>query len=103
MYKIIFYRDKNGKESIKEYLEELENRSIKSKDARIKKEKIEEYLNILEREGTRAGIPYTKHLDDNIWELRPLRDRFLFAVGKEIIYYSSSFSKENTKNTALRK
>ena len=30
--------------------------------------------------GTRAGEPFVKHLEDNIWELRPLRDRILFAV-----------------------
>lgn len=29
--------------------------------------------------GTRAGEPYVKHLDGDIWELRPLRDRILFA------------------------
>ena len=29
--------------------------------------------------GTRVGEPVTKHLDGEIWELRPLRNRFLYA------------------------
>ena len=28
----------------------------------------------------RAGQPYIKHLDAEIWELRPLRDRILFVA-----------------------
>ncbi len=34
--------------------------------------------------GTAAGEPYVKHLDGEIWELRPLRDRILFWHGMEI-------------------
>lgn len=26
-----------------------------------------------------AGEPYIKHIEDEIWELRPLRDRFFFV------------------------
>lgn len=26
------------------------------------------------------GEPYMKHLEDNIWELRPMRDRIFFAA-----------------------
>ena len=38
-------------------------------------------------EGTNAGEPYVKHLEGEIWELRPLRDRILFAAwdGKNYI------------------
>jgi len=30
--------------------------------------------------GIQAGEPYLKHLDGEIWELRPIRDRILFAA-----------------------
>ncbi len=42
---------------------------------------------MLSEYGTRAGVPYVKHLDGDIWELRPLRDRILFAAwdGKSFI------------------
>ena len=34
---------------------------------------------MLEKHGLKIGQPYIKHLKDEIWELRPLRDRILFA------------------------
>lgn len=78
MYEIHFYKDKNGKEPVKEYISELAGR--KDKDSRIKLNKIMDYLKVLSEYGTRAGEPYIKHLDGDIWELRPLRDRILFAA-----------------------
>ena len=78
MYEILFYKDRNGKEPVFEYLKELTER--KDKNSRIKANKINDYIEILSRYGTRAGAPYIKHLDGEIWELRPLRDRILFAA-----------------------
>lgn len=72
MYKIIFYRDRNGKEPVLEYLTALCSR--RDKDSRIKANKINDYIEILSHYGTGAGEPYIKHLDGDIWELRPLRD-----------------------------
>ncbi|MCL2793520.1 MAG: type II toxin-antitoxin system RelE/ParE family toxin [Spirochaetaceae bacterium] len=76
MYEIFFYKDKNGKEPIKEYIKNLAKR--RDKDSRIKLNKIQDYIQILKLYGTHAGEPYIKHLDGQIWELRPLRDRILF-------------------------
>ncbi len=78
MYKIYFYKDRNGKEPVKDYIQELAVH--KSKDSRIKLTKIRDYLKMLSEYGTRVGVPYVKHLDGDIWELRPLRDRILFAA-----------------------
>ncbi len=78
MYKIYFYKDRNGKEPVKDYIQELA--SHKDKDNRIKLTKIRDYLKMLSEYGTRVGMPYVKHLDGDIWELRPLRDRILFAA-----------------------
>lgn len=36
MYEVYFYQDENGHQPVREYLEELEEKSMKSKDARIK-------------------------------------------------------------------
>lgn len=77
MHKIYFYRDRNENEPVKEYLLELSKK--KDKDSRIKLNKIRDYIKILSEYGTRAGEPYIKHLDGDIWELRPLRDRILFV------------------------
>lgn len=78
MYRIYFYRDKNGKEPVAEYLTALAAK--KDKDSRIKLGKIRDYIKTLSEHGTKAGEPYVKHLDGKIWELRPLRDRILFVA-----------------------
>lgn len=77
MYKINFYKDKNGNEPVAEYITELANK--RDKDSRIKLNKIRDYIKVLSEYGTQAGEPYVKHLDGEIWELRPLRDRILFV------------------------
>ena len=78
MYEIIFYKDRRGKEPALDYIKELARRT--DKGSRIKLRKIQEYINILRAFGTQAGEPYLKHLDGEIWELRPIRDRVLFAA-----------------------
>lgn len=78
MYKIHFYRDKSGKQPVLEYMKELKQK--KDKDSRIKLNKINDYIQSLSVYGTVIGEPYIKHLDGDIWELRPLRDRILFVA-----------------------
>ena len=34
----------------------------------------------MRKEGKQAGEPYIKPLADEIWELRPIKDRILFAA-----------------------
>lgn len=79
MYEIIFYKDKNGCSSVLEYIETLKEKRFTSKDAKIKFKKVSTYIDMLSESGLEIGEPYIKHLDDEIWELRPLRDRILFA------------------------
>lgn len=76
-YKIVMYK-RNGKSDIEEYIEKLKKSG--SKDSRIKLNKIREYLRLLMENGLELREPYIKHLEDEIWELRPLRDRILFAA-----------------------
>lgn len=78
MHKIFFYKDKNGNEPVKEYIADLANK--RNKDSRIKLNKIRDYIKTLSEYGTKAGEPHIKHIDGEIWELRPLRDRILFVA-----------------------
>ena len=78
MYKIFFYQDSRGNEPVYDYLKLLSKR--KDKDSRIKLNKCNDYIQALAEYGTSIGEPYLKHLEDEIWELRPLRDRILFAA-----------------------
>ena len=77
MNEIHFYKDKNGIEPVLEYMRELGSKH--DKDSRIKLNKINDYIQMLSEYGIQAGEPYIKHLDGDIWELRPLRDRMLFV------------------------
>ncbi|MDO4773420.1 MAG: type II toxin-antitoxin system RelE/ParE family toxin [Bacillota bacterium] len=77
MYKIYFYKDRNGKEPVAEYIANLTQK--KDKDSRIKLNKIRDYIKALSEHGTAAGAPFVKHIDGELWELRPLRDRIFFA------------------------
>ncbi len=79
MYKIIFYKDAEGNSYIEKYIQELAEKRNKNKDSRIKFTKITAYIDMLSRKGLNLGEPYVKHLKDEIWELRPIRDRILFA------------------------
>ena len=78
-----FYYDKNGKSEIVDFLDELQAKSKASKTDRINREKILAYIGALSRYGTRIGKPYVKHIDDEIWELRPLSNRIFFFYWKD--------------------
>lgn len=80
MYKIYFYKDRRGRQPAYDYLEALANR--KDKDSRIRLNKHNDYLQALAEYGLKLGEPYIKHLQGEIWELRPLRDRSLFVAWK---------------------
>ena len=95
MYEIIFYQDKNGNQPILEYIQELDRRT--DKESRIKVNKIYDYIDYLQNAGTTAREPYVKHLDGEIWELRPIRNRILFAAwnGNEFILLHRFVKKTN--------
>ncbi len=83
MFDIIFYRDKTGRSEIVDYLDELQKRAETDKNARVNREKILSYMAALAEYGTRIGKPFVKHIDGNIWELRPLANRIFFFYWKD--------------------
>ena len=78
MYEILFYRDRKGNQPLLEYLKELSLK--KDKDSRINFNKINDYIQALSEFGLALNEPYIKHIDGEIWELRPLRNRIFFVV-----------------------
>ncbi|MCL2087683.1 MAG: type II toxin-antitoxin system RelE/ParE family toxin [Oscillospiraceae bacterium] len=78
MFEIIFYKDRSGKKPVLEYLQGLT--SCTDKESRIKANKILDYIDYLRDKGQQVREPYAKHLDGDIWELRPIRDRILYAA-----------------------
>ena len=77
MYQIEIYEDIYGKSDVIDYFNKLQKSD--SKDDRIKIQKIRMYMRLLQEYGLSLNEPYIKHIEKDIWELRPLRDRFLFA------------------------
>ena len=75
MYDIELYTDNNGNCQIEQYLKKLR----KSKTDQIKSNKIRMYINLLSEYGFDLKEPYLKKVDKEIWELRPLKNRILFA------------------------
>ncbi len=102
MFEVEFYQDKNGNEPIKEFIIELQSKGQTSKTDRIRVEKILTYIKVLQQYGTRAGEPYMKHINGDIWELRPQRDRifFFFCIGHKFILLSHCF--KTTQKTPKR-
>lgn len=101
MHQIIFYTDNNGRSEVYEYLKELKNKS-NGKDAKIKLNKITAYINQLSKKGVSLGEPYIKHLENDIWELRPLRDRILFAYLDNNNFIILSYFMKKTQKTPSR-
>ena len=99
MYIAIFYSDANGNEPVRDYLDELEQKSETDKNARVNKNKIIAYIDLLEKYGTSVGKPVVKHLQGDIWELRPLRNRILFATYKDNIYLLTHHFVKKTRKT----
>lgn len=83
MFELIFYKDKNGKSDIIDYLDQLHKKAKNNKTARINREKILSYMAALSEYGTRIGAPIVKHIDGDLWELRPLSNRIFFFYWKD--------------------
>ena len=100
MHEIIFYEDEKGNSPVFEFLKDLSNSN--GKDSRIRLKKAQDYISALKIYGKSLGEPYLKHLDKDIWELRPARDRILFAgiVGDNFVLLHTFFKK--TQKTPQR-
>ena len=99
LYKIFFYKRKDGKMPVNDYIRELSGKN--DKDSRIKLHKIQDYISALREYGLQLREPYIKHIDGEIWELRPLRDRILFVAwhnGSFVLLHS--FMKKTQKTPA---
>ena len=102
MFEIVFYESSDGKSELKSFIEQLSKRSKTVKDARIAFTKIVAYLNLLQEKGTTVGMPVLRHLQDEIWELRPLAYRILFAKVEPNMFVLLHHFRKTTKRTPIR-
>lgn len=94
MFSIVFYKDRRGREPVKEYLEKLNASAEHNKEHRAKLKKIYEYLGVLSSTGTRAGMPYVKHIGAS----SSFGPHFLLLVERRRICLVASFYQEVTEN-----
>jgi phage-related protein len=103
LYKVITYHDRSGEDKISEYINTLDKQSLTNKDARIRYNKIIEYIGKLERNGTREGEPTIKHITGtDLWELRPIDDRIFFVYWKNDIFVLLHHFAKKTQRTPRR-
>ena len=85
-FTIEFYFDKNGKSDIVDLLNDLQQKSISNKNARVQFRQITLFIELLSKNGTNLPENITKHIEDNIWELRPGKNRVLYFFYKDNKY-----------------
>lgn len=96
MYEIKFFEDKNGNSDVYDWIEELSKSEIKE-DVK-KAQKIYLYIEMLREYGLNLREPYVKKIDKEIWELRPMKDRILFAsVHNNVLLMLWMFQKKTQK------
>ena len=100
MYEVFFYEDEKGNSEIKQYINHLQEKE--DKDSRVKFRKITAYIKKLKKEGLSLKKEYIKHIDGEIWELRPLKDRILFAYYKDNKFILLSCFVKKTRKTPRR-
>ena len=99
MFDYITYRDRQGNDEFENWIKELAEKSKTSKHDRVQLKKILEYLEILRINGTRSGEKYVKHIQGDIWELRPLENRILYAYWKDETFILLHHFKKKTQKT----
>lgn len=83
-YRLDFYETRSGDCQVWDFLEELRIKSASNKDARIQLKQVSLYMELLKLNGTNMNENITKHLEEDIWELRPGNNRvFYFFVQRE--------------------
>lgn len=78
MFKVKFYRTAEGYSDVESFLDELKKSAVKNKNSRVQYKQVALYIQLLQDNGTRLGEKITKHLEEDIWELRPGKNRVLF-------------------------
>ena len=98
MYEIEFYEKTNGECNVWDFLENLRMKAATNKDARIQYKQVTFYIELLKQNGSTLSENIMKHIEDDIWELRPGDNRvFYFSMMKTENLYCFISSKRKHK------
>ncbi|MBQ9004015.1 MAG: type II toxin-antitoxin system RelE/ParE family toxin [Eggerthellaceae bacterium] len=96
MFDVDYYEDENGKKPAEEFIDSL--------DVKMRA-KVFGRLELLEEHGSELGMPFSRHLDDGVFELRTVvgnnitRILYFFVVGRRVIL-THGFVKKTRKTPA---
>ena len=99
MFNIIFYEDKNGISELYNEIMALTKKAVSDKNSRIQFKQITLYIELLKTNGTKLSSNITKHLVDDIWELRPGSNRILYFYFENNNYILLHMFKKKTNKT----
>lgn len=102
MYKIDFYRDENGRSELLDFIRTLLLSSETNKDARIQYDKIYSQIELLRERGTNLPAKYTKHIEEDIWELRPGKNRIFYFCWIDDTFVMLHYFRKTTEKTPRR-
>lgn len=102
MNKVIIYEDKDGYSELAEQLRSLAAKSKTNKDARVQYSQIINSIKQLQAFGG-TSIPIdTKHIQSDIWELRPGNNRILYFSIYRGAYVLLHMFRKKTQKTPKR-
>ena len=99
MYKVVFYEDSQGHSELYEQILELAAKSKNNKDARIQHKQIFFYIELLKNQGSNLPTNISKHLQENIYELRPGNNRVLYFFYINDTYVLLHMFRKKTQKT----
>lgn len=102
MFEVVFYEDKNGKSELYDQLIDLASKSETIKDCRIQLKQITLYIDLLKQAGMRLPKKVTKHIKDEIWELRPGNNRIMFFYHIQNTFVLLHMFRKQTQKTPTR-
>ena len=102
MFNIDFYETSDGHSDIQEFLDSLRVKAVSVKDARIQYGQVARCIELLQENGTNLPVQIAKHLDEEIWELRPGDNRVLFFYFNEGTYVLLHHFRKKTQKTPPR-
>ncbi len=102
MFDVIFYESPTGNSDVLALLEGLRKKAPTNKDARIQYAQITRCIELLQENGTNLPVEVAKHLEGDIWELRPGNNRifFFYCVGGTYVLLHSY--RKKTQKTPSR-
>lgn len=106
MYEIVFFENSHGENDLLIYLDFLNQKKATDKNSKIKFNKIVAYLDLLSENGPNLKMPVARHLVSDLWELRPLDNRIIYAYYKDntfVILHSFTKKTKKTPKKELKK